>query len=117
MADSLGMALTELVRKAELEQGTDSLREGVRVLSQTVLSRPTYPSEGPWGGMGVHPGDRDSRVTLRPSALRARSGRPGGPGHRRSRRRRRTAHDAESIARSSAALIPWAAATTSGAAS
>ena len=37
MADSLRMALTELVRKAELEEDTDLLREGVRVLSQALM--------------------------------------------------------------------------------
>ncbi len=34
MADDLRMALIELLRKAEVEQDTDVLREGVRVLSR-----------------------------------------------------------------------------------
>ena len=33
MADELSMALRELLRKAELEQDADFLREGVRLLS------------------------------------------------------------------------------------
>jgi putative transposase len=37
MADELRMALAELLRKAELEQDADLLREGVRVLSQALL--------------------------------------------------------------------------------
>ena len=37
MADELRMALLELLRKAELEQDADFLREGVRVLSQALL--------------------------------------------------------------------------------
>lgn len=37
MADDLRMALIELLRKAELEQDTDVLREGVRVLSQALM--------------------------------------------------------------------------------
>src|ERR687884_1245119 len=37
MADELSMALRELLRKAELEQDTDFLREGVRLLSQALL--------------------------------------------------------------------------------
>ena len=37
MADDLRMALLELLRKAELEQDADFLREGVRVLSQALL--------------------------------------------------------------------------------
>src|SRR5919206_95185 len=37
MADELSMALWELLRKAELEQDTDFLREGVRLLSQALL--------------------------------------------------------------------------------
>jgi len=37
MADELRMALRELLRKAELEQDADFLRDGVRVLSQALL--------------------------------------------------------------------------------
>jgi putative transposase len=37
MAEDLRMALSELLRKAELERDTDFLREGVRVLSQALL--------------------------------------------------------------------------------
>lgn len=37
MADSLRMALMELVRKASQEQDTDFMREGVRVLSQELM--------------------------------------------------------------------------------
>jgi transposase-like protein len=37
MADTLSMALAELVRKAEVEPDVDVLREGVRVLSQALL--------------------------------------------------------------------------------
>jgi putative transposase len=37
MADDLRMALIELLRKAELEQDADFLREGVRVLSQALM--------------------------------------------------------------------------------
>src|SRR5215210_6127391 len=37
MADELRMALSELLRKAELEQDADFLRDGVRVLSQALL--------------------------------------------------------------------------------
>ncbi len=37
MADDVRMALIELLRKAELEQDTDVLREGVRVLSQALM--------------------------------------------------------------------------------
>ncbi len=36
MADTVSMALAELVRKAELNGDVDFLREGVRVLSQAV---------------------------------------------------------------------------------
>jgi putative transposase len=37
MADTLSMALTELLRKAEAEPDLDTLREGVRVLTQALL--------------------------------------------------------------------------------
>jgi hypothetical protein len=37
MADDVRMALIELLRKAELEQDTDVLRDGVRVLSQALM--------------------------------------------------------------------------------
>jgi hypothetical protein len=37
MADSLSMALTELLRKAEAEPDLDTLREGVRVLPQALM--------------------------------------------------------------------------------
>jgi putative transposase len=37
MADSLSMALTELLRKAEAEPDLDTLREGVRVLTQALM--------------------------------------------------------------------------------
>ena len=37
MADSLGTALSELVRKAELDGDADFLQEGVRVLSQALM--------------------------------------------------------------------------------
>lgn len=37
MADDLRMALIELLRKAEMEQDADFLREGVRVLSQALM--------------------------------------------------------------------------------
>ena len=37
MADTLSMALAELVRKAEVEPDVDVLREGVRVLSQAMM--------------------------------------------------------------------------------
>jgi putative transposase len=37
MADSLSMALSELLRKAEAEPDLDTLREGVRVLSQALM--------------------------------------------------------------------------------
>ena len=37
MADSLRMALSELVRKAELDGDADFLQEGVRVLSQALM--------------------------------------------------------------------------------
>jgi putative transposase len=37
MADEWSMALGELLRKAELEQDTDFLREGVRVLAQALM--------------------------------------------------------------------------------
>src|ERR671927_507094 len=37
MADSLSMALTELLRKAEAEPDLDRLREGVRVLTQALM--------------------------------------------------------------------------------
>jgi putative transposase len=37
MADDLRMALTEVLRKAELDRDADFLREGVRVLSQALL--------------------------------------------------------------------------------
>jgi transposase-like protein len=37
MADTLSMALAELVRKAEVEPDVDVLREGVRVLSQALM--------------------------------------------------------------------------------
>ncbi len=37
MADALRMALLELLCKAELEQDTDFLREGVRALSEALL--------------------------------------------------------------------------------
>ena len=37
MADEVRMALIELLRKAEVEQDTDVLREGVRVLSQALM--------------------------------------------------------------------------------
>ena len=37
MADELSMALMELLRKAELDQDVDFLREGVRTLSQALM--------------------------------------------------------------------------------
>jgi transposase-like protein len=37
MADELSMALTELLRKAQVEQDVEFLREGVRVLTQALL--------------------------------------------------------------------------------
>src|SRR5439155_12824272 len=37
MADTVSMALAELVRKAELNGDVDFLREGVRVLSQALM--------------------------------------------------------------------------------
>jgi transposase-like protein len=37
MADALSMALTELLRKAEAEPDIDTLREGVRVLTQALM--------------------------------------------------------------------------------
>jgi transposase-like protein len=37
MADSLSMALTELLRKADAEPDLDTLREGVRVLTQALM--------------------------------------------------------------------------------
>jgi len=37
MADDLRMALIALLRMAEVEQDTDVLREGVRVLSQALM--------------------------------------------------------------------------------
>ena len=37
MADSLSMALSELLRKAEAEPDLDTLREGVRVLTQALM--------------------------------------------------------------------------------
>jgi transposase-like protein len=37
MADELSMALLELLRKAEMDQDVDFLREGVRTLSQALL--------------------------------------------------------------------------------
>jgi len=37
MADELRMALEELLRKAQMEEDADFLREGVRVLSQALM--------------------------------------------------------------------------------
>ena len=37
MADTVSMALTELLRKAEAEPDLDTLREGVRVLTQALM--------------------------------------------------------------------------------
>ena len=37
MADTVSMALAELVRKAEQQGDVDFLREGVRVLSQALM--------------------------------------------------------------------------------
>ena len=37
MADDLRMALQEILRKAELEQDADFLREGVRLLAQQLM--------------------------------------------------------------------------------
>jgi transposase-like protein len=37
MADSIGMALDELLRKAQMEQNVDGRREGVRVFSQALM--------------------------------------------------------------------------------
>ncbi len=37
MADGLRIGLVELLRKAQMEQDTDFLREGVRVLSQALM--------------------------------------------------------------------------------
>ena len=37
MADNLGMALAELLRKADAEPDVDTLREGVRVMSQALM--------------------------------------------------------------------------------
>ena len=37
MADGLRIGLEELLRKAYMEQDTDFLREGVRVLSQALM--------------------------------------------------------------------------------
>ena len=40
MADDLRMALTDLLRKAEVERDADFLREGVRVLGEALMARP-----------------------------------------------------------------------------
>src|SRR4051812_50046752 len=37
MADTVSMALAELIRKAELDGDVDFLKEGVRVLSQALM--------------------------------------------------------------------------------
>ena len=37
MADELRMALSELLRTAQMEEDADFLREGVRVLSQALM--------------------------------------------------------------------------------
>src|SRR3954464_12658985 len=37
MADNLSMALAELLRKAEAEPDVDTLREGVRVMTQALM--------------------------------------------------------------------------------
>ena len=37
MADNLSIALAELLRKADAEPDLDTLREGVRVMTQTLL--------------------------------------------------------------------------------
>jgi hypothetical protein len=46
MADSLSMALTELLRKAEAEPDLDTLREGVRVLTQALVGTGGGPAPG-----------------------------------------------------------------------
>ena len=37
MAENLSMALAELLRKADAEPDVDTLREGVRVMTQTLM--------------------------------------------------------------------------------
>ena len=37
MADNLSMALAELLRKADAEPDVDTLREGVRVMTQALM--------------------------------------------------------------------------------
>jgi hypothetical protein len=45
MADDSRMALSELLRKAELERDADFPRDGVRVLSQALMEQPLVEAE------------------------------------------------------------------------
>ncbi len=39
MAENMSMALAELLRKADAEPDLDTLREGVRVMTQALMAR------------------------------------------------------------------------------
>ena len=59
MADTLRMALAELLRKAQLEGDIDFLREGVRVLSQALMELDVSSIWAP-SGMNARPSDAGS---------------------------------------------------------
>src|SRR5438445_6427668 len=46
MADTLSMALAELLRKADAEPDLDTLREGVRVMTQALMELEVAPHLG-----------------------------------------------------------------------
>ena len=43
MAETLSMALAELLRKADAEPDVDTLREGVRVMTQALMELEVVP--------------------------------------------------------------------------
>ena len=75
MADTVSMALAELVRKAEQNGDVDFLRDGVRVLSQALMEVEVSQHLG--AERHERTAERNGyRRPLRPDRLR-----PAGPGH------------------------------------
>src|SRR5258708_29289669 len=85
MAVDMRMALAELLRKAEMDQDVDFLREGVRALSQAVMEmevsqhlgaeRHERSSERPGQRNGYRERQWDTRVgSIEPQVPRVRDG-------------------------------------------
>ena len=96
MADELRIGLSELLRKAMIEQDASFLKEGVRVLSQALMEldhppqRLPVPRLGHSGGHGGVEGAKGKGFELLPFAVGAQKASRagalcGGPGGLRSR--------------------------------